>query len=161
MRGGSPARRVLVPVLLALLLVLAVRQWFLEPLAVVSDSMEPTIASSAVVLLWKPVDRGALTNGTVIAFANPLDGRTTIKRIIAQEGQTIAIRDAELFVDDVLVDEPFVDRSRIDALYFGPVTVPAGEVFLLGDNRASSIDSRDFGAIPNTVIEGAVIVPAT
>lgn len=140
-----------------LLLVTVLRQWVVEPLIVVSDSMEPTIASHAVVFLYKPVDGSALPNGSVIAFRNPVGEGTALKRIIAQEGQTIAIRDAELYVDGVLVEESFVDHSRIDATYFGPVTVAAGSVFLLGDNRAASIDSRDFGAVPVSAIEGVVL----
>ncbi|MBG6225480.1 signal peptidase I [Arthrobacter sp. CAN_A2] len=118
--------------------------------------MEPTIAAGSIVLIYKPAT-GAIGNGAVVAFTNPLDGHTAIKRVVAGEGQSVAIRDAELYVDDVLVAEPFVDHSRIDATYFGPVTVAAGSVFLLGDNRAVSIDSRDFGDIPVTSIEGIVL----
>jgi signal peptidase I len=150
--------RVLVVALIPLLLVLALRAWVLEPVTVSSDSMEPTIASGAVVLLYKPsAGADSIRPGVVVAFTNPLDGRTAIKRVIAGEGQTVAIRDAELYVDDVAIAEPFVDHSRIDATYFGPVTVPTGSVFVLGDNRGVSIDSRDFGAVPLTSIRGTLL----
>lgn len=120
--------------------------------------MEPTIATGAVVLLYKPfAAESSIQNGVVVAFTNPIDGRTAIKRVIAQEGQSVAIRDALLYVDDVVVPEPFIDHSRIDATYFGPVEVPAGSVFVLGDNRGVSIDSRDFGAIPLTAIQGTLL----
>lgn len=120
--------------------------------------MEPTIPAGAVVLLYKPAAAaGWIQNGAVVAFTNPLDGQTAIKRVIAREGQTVAILDSELYVDDVAVPEPFVDHSRIDATYFGPEKVPAGTVFLLGDNRGVSIDSRDFGAVPLTAVQGMLL----
>lgn len=150
--------RLLAGALIPALVVLAVRAWLVEPFSVSSDSMEPTIPSGAVVLLYKPAAAaGWVRNGVVVAFTSPVDGRTAIKRVIAVEGQTVAIRDAELYVDDVAVPEPFVDHSRIDATYFGPVKVPAGRVFVLGDNRGVSIDSRDFGAVPLTAIQGTLL----
>jgi signal peptidase I len=144
--------------LIPVLIVLAVRTWLVEPFTVSSDSMEPTIPSGAIVLLYKPAAAtGGIRNGVVVAFGSPVDGRTAIKRVIALEGQSVAIRDSELFVDDVAVPEPFVDHSRTDGTYFGPEKVPAGSVFVLGDNRGVSIDSRDFGAVPLTAVQGVLI----
>lgn len=137
---------------------LAVRTWLLEPFTVVSDSMSPTIPEGSIVFVYKPAMSGGLVrNGVVVAFTSPVDGRTVIKRVVAGEGQRVAIRDAELFVDDVAVSEPLVDHSRVDATYFGPETVPPGRVFVLGDNRAVSIDSRDFGAVPLSALQGSVL----
>jgi signal peptidase I len=150
--------RLLAVALIPLLVILAVRTWLVEPFTVSSDSMEPTIPSGAVVLLYKPAAAaGWIRNGVVVAFTSPADGHTVIKRVIAGEGQTVAIRDAELYVDDVAVPEPFIDHSRIDATYFGPQKVPAGSVFVLGDNRGVSIDSRDFGPVPLTAIQGTLL----
>jgi signal peptidase I len=151
-------RRPLATVLIPALAVLAVRAWVLEPFTVSSDSMEPTIDSGSVVLLYKPAAAsGLIQNGVVVAFTNPMDGHPAIKRVVAKEGQTVAILDSELYVDDVAVLEPFIDHSRIDGTYFGPETVPAGSVFVLGDNRGVSIDSRDFGAVPLTAIQGTLL----
>lgn len=150
--------RLLAVALIPLLVILAVRTWLVEPFTVASDSMEPTIPSGAVVLLYKQAAAaGWITNGVVVAFTSPADGHTVIKRVIAGEGQTVAIRDAELYVDDVAVPEPFIDHSRIDATYFGPQKVPPGSVFVLGDNRGVSIDSRDFGAVPLSAIHGTLL----
>jgi signal peptidase I len=150
--------RLLVRALIPALVILALRAWLVEPFTVSSDSMEPTIPTGAVVLLYKPAAAsGWIRNGVVVAFTSPLDGHTAIKRVIAGEGQTVAIKDSELYVDDVAVPEPFIDHSRIDATYFGPQKVPAGTVFVLGDNRGVSIDSRDFGAVPLTAIQGTLL----
>jgi signal peptidase I len=152
--------RALIPVgaVGAVLAVLAVRTWLVEPVTVSSDSMAPTIPAGSVVFLYKPAAAaGWIRNGVVVAFTSPVDGRTAIKRVIAGAGQTVAIRDSELYVDEVAVVEPFIDHSRIDGTYFGPETVPAGSVFLLGDNRGVSIDSRDFGAVPLTAVQGTLL----
>ena len=144
--------------LIPVLAVFSVRTWLVEPVTVSSDSMAPTIPSGAVVFLYKPAAAaGLIRNGVLVAFASPVDGRTAIKRVIAGAGQRVAIRDSELFVDDVAVVEPFIDHSRTDGTYFGPETVPAGSVFVLGDNRGVSIDSRDYGAVPLTAIQGTAI----
>ncbi|WP_258061885.1 signal peptidase I [Arthrobacter sp. ZGTC412] len=155
---GGRWPRLLLMALIPALAILAVRAWLVEPFTVSSDSMEPTIPSGAVVLLYKPAAAaGWIQNGVVVAFTSPVDGQTAIKRVIAKEGQTVAIRDSELYVDDVAVPEPFIDHSRIDATYFGPEEVPAGSVFVLGDNRGVSIDSRDFGAVPLTAVQGTLL----
>jgi signal peptidase I len=155
---GQRRSRLLARALVAALAIVALRLWFVEPFTVSSDSMEPTIREGAVVLLFKPgADVGWIQNGVVVAFTSPADGNTAIKRVIAREGQTVAIRDSELYVDDVAVPEPFIDHSRIDATYFGPEKVPAGSVFVLGDNRGVSIDSRDYGAVPLTAIQGTLL----
>lgn len=150
--------RLLTIALVPVMIIIAARLWLVEPLIVSSNSMEPTIPSGSVVLLYKPgVAAGWLRAGVVVAFASPVDGQTVIKRVVAGEGESVAIRDAELYVDDVAIPEPYVDHSRIDATYFGPEEVAMGSVFVMGDNRGVSIDSRDFGAVPVTAIRGILL----
>ena len=80
-----------------------------------------------------------------------------IKRIVAVGGQKVGIADAVLEVDGRAVAEPYVDRATIDGVYFGPVMVPVGSVFVMGDNREFSIDSRTFGPIPTEAIDGRLV----
>ncbi|MEX5299624.1 signal peptidase I [Kocuria sp. CPCC 205292] len=155
-------RRTTAAVLLGAAAVLACRLWLVEPLLVGSDSMEPTLPEGGVVLLLKAAapERRAVP-GALVVFADPQDGRTTVKRVVAAGGQTVAIEDAVLVVDGEAVPEPFVDHSRIDATWFGPVTVPPGHLFVLGDNRYPSVDSRDYGTVPASSVEATVLLPRT
>ena len=157
--NAARIRRIAI-IILSIALILGLRLWVLEPRTVTSDSMEPTIMRGSTVLLLKSLPPGdAVTAGRLVVFRSPQDGHTTLKRVIAVGGQRVAIRDAILYVDDVEVAEPFVDHSRIDGTYFGPVTVPSGHVFVLGDNRAVSIDSREFGAVSLENLDATLLWP--
>ncbi|HEU5454204.1 MAG TPA: signal peptidase I [Nocardioides sp.] len=159
-RGRAQSRVRLVAALVAVLgAVVLVRAVVVEPRGVASESMEPTLHDGSVVLVDKigPRLRG-VHRDDVVVFASPQDGRDAIKRVVAVGGQQVAIRDAELYVDGALVREPQVDRSRIDGLWFGPVTVPERTVFVLGDARSGSVDSRVYGSVPLGSIVGRVAV---
>lgn len=142
---------------------LALRFWVVEPITVSSDSMEPTVAAGSIVWLDKAGPRLAgVQPGRLVVFIGPDDDEMPneallLKRVVATQGQTVAIRDGVLFVDGTEAKESFVDPRTIDGVYFGTVTVPPGHLFVLGDNRENSIDSRDFGTIPVTAIQGAVL----
>ncbi len=137
--------------------VLLVRGVVAEPRKVASESMEPTLHPGSVVLVDKLGPRlGGIHPEDVVVFTSPQDGQESVKRVVAVAGQHVAIRDAELYVDGIHVDEPQVDHSRIDGLWFGPVTVPDRAVFVLGDARAGSVDSRVYGAVPLGAIHGRV-----
>ena len=97
--------------------------------------------------------------GDIITFADPDDPSTTlIKRVIATEGQTVDLRDGVVYVDDEALDEPYtngkpsepltIHSSNLTADISYPYTVPEGYVWVMGDNRTNSADSRYFGAIP-------------
>jgi signal peptidase I len=77
--------------------------------------------------------------------------------VVAVGGDRVALEYAVLVVNGRPVSEPYVDHSRIDGTYFGPVTVPAGHVFVLGDNRFGSIDSRVYGPVPLDAVTGRVL----
>ena len=138
--------------------VVLVRAAALEPVQVSSASMEPTLHVGSTVLVDKlSIHWRHLAPGDLVIFTSPDDGEDTVKRVVALAGQTVSLDDAVLHVDGVAVDEPQVDLSRIDGTYFGPVTVPQGSVFVLGDARDVSIDSRTYGAIPLRDVAGRVL----
>ncbi len=156
MRRRLPAAAVAVAIA-----VVAVRGAALEPYRVTSASMVPTVGPGAVVLVDKLTPRWSrVGRGDLVVFSSPQDGHDALKRVVAVGGQQVAIRDAVLHVDGLPVPEPQVDRSRVDGLYFGPVTVPDDAVFVLGDARAGSIDSRVYGAVPRGSVRGRVLVRA-
>ena len=94
--------------------------------------------------------------GQIAVLREPGSGDLVLKRIVAVGGDVVGIEDGELVVNRRHPAEPYADPASIDSEYFGPVTVPAGAVFVLGDNRANSVDSRDFGVVPVTNLVGRV-----
>lgn len=80
-----------------------------------------------------------------------------IKRIIGVAGDTIKIEDGKVFLNGELLDEPYLNEGTLtEPVIFSEVTVPEGYVFVMGDNRAHSTDSRSFGCIPVDKIESRV-----
>ena len=155
-----PRGPTLVAVLVGMGLIIACRLWLLAPVIVASDSMDPALKHGGLALLLKPdpgIDRAG--PGSLVVFPHPDDGSPTVKRVVAIGGQSVAIEDSVLVVDGQSVDEPFVDSSLIDGTWFGPVAVPPGHVFVMGDNRGVSIDSRHFGSIPVEDLEATVLLP--
>jgi signal peptidase I len=80
-----------------------------------------------------------------------------IKRVIATEGQTVQVKLGSVYVDDVKLDEPY--RKDMNPMPdYGPTTVGKDKVFVMGDNRSNSEDSRVFGPIPKSTIVGKAFV---
>lgn len=156
-------RRTLAGAALCLGSLLAFRLWVAEPITVSSDSMEPTVTAGSILWLNKAGPRLAgVQSGQLVVFNAPdvpevTAGAVLLKRVVATQGQTVIIRDGVLFVDGSEAEEPFVNRRTIDGVYFGTVTVPPGHLFVLGDNRETSVDSRDFGPIPATAVQGIIL----
>ena len=146
-------------VAVAVALTVGVIRWqFLDIASVTSDSMAPTVCTGDTVLVARLDQPGTVPVDTIVTFPSPQDGGQTIKRVVAVAGQSVAIHDAELVVDGRTVDEPYVDHASIDGVYTGTVTVPDGMVFVLGDHRETSIDSRAYSPIPTTVINGRLLL---
>ena len=137
--------------------VVIVRTEFLDTVTVSSDSMAPTLCTGDVLLVARQSNPGSVEDGDIVTFTSPQDGAQTIKRVVGTAGQTVAIKDAELFVDGRRVDEPYVDHASIDGVFTPTYTVPDGTVFVMGDHRETSIDSRLYGPIPTSAIDGTLL----
>lgn len=141
-------------VLVALLLRASLFQAFWIP----SESMETTLLIDDRVLVNKLSYRlHDVNRGDVIVFARPEDDpaeiRDLIKRVIALPGEKVEGRNNEIYINDKRLLEPYLDEG-IETSDFGPTVVPVGELFVMGDNRGESYDSRLFGAISEERVVG-------
>ncbi len=129
-----------------------------EPMRVSSASMSPAYGPQDEVLVAKVGLRARdPRRGDVIVVRAPPAGDLMIKRVAALGGDRVAIADGVLVVNGRRVEEPYVDHTRVDGTYFGPIRVRPDHVWVLGDARAGSVDSRAFGAVPEDAIVGRVL----
>jgi signal peptidase I len=93
--------------------------------------------------------------GDIIVFESVEGGsEDLIKRIVGVPGDRISVRGGKLMVDGEPQREPYVNRRFPDRSFYAPTTVPEDHVFVMGDNRANSRDSRFFGPVPEKKIAG-------
>jgi len=169
-RKKSAVREYAEIIVLAVALALFVRTFFIQAFRIPSESMEDTLLVGdflfANKLLYGPklplvdVRLPAIRDpkpGDIIIFKYPNDPKVDyIKRCVAVEGQTVELVDNKLFVDAVMQDEDYtkyVFGSRPDRR-FGPFKVPEGHIFMMGDNRDNSADSRAWGPLDKRLISG-------
>lgn len=138
---------------------LALRLWVAEPMTVASDSMEPTVMRGSIVILAPGALPTDPRTGQMVVFRSPENGKLTLKRVAGKAGQTLAIKDGVVYVDGAALHERYVNPRQTDGTFYHEVTVPAAHLFVLGDNRAYSIDSRDYGFVPLTAVAGTVLWP--
>ncbi len=164
----------------ALILALFIRAYFVQAFKIPSGSMIPTLLIGDHLLVNKflygteiPFTDDKILilrnpqRGDIVVFKYPLEpDRDFIKRIIAVEGDTIEIRNKNVFLNGEKINEPYiqhtdiyiipVDRERRDNLL--PITVPAGKYFVMGDNRDQSFDSRYWGFLDAKDIKGKAFI---
>lgn len=128
-----------------------------DVLEVSSDSMSPNLCAGDRIVVLTAGGRDGLAEGDVVVFTDPSERRLTVKRVVAAAGREVAVRDGVLHVDGRPLSEPFVDRAAVDGTFFGPIQVPSGSLFVLGDEREHSVDSRDYGPIPLSSVRGRMI----
>jgi signal peptidase I len=120
-------------------------------------SMEPHILSGEFVLINTFAYRlGVPRRGDIVAFRHEDDARATfIKRVVGVPGDRIRIDRGQVYVNGSKLDEPYVRRP--DGRSFGQIVVPQSSVYVLGDNRAESEDSRFFGPVSDDLLIGRAI----
>jgi signal peptidase I len=180
----STIREYFESILIAVILALFVRTWVFQAFKIPTGSMEnnllvgdhlvvnkfvfaPTATSLERAIL--PVDQ--VKRGDVVVFKYPQDpARDFIKRVIGLPGERIEIRRKVVHVNGRPLDEPYVhflvpageEGSEVTPFdvreAFGPVTVPADQYFVMGDNRDNSQDSRYWGFLPRDFIKGRALV---
>ncbi len=170
-------------ILIALGIAVLIKTFAFQAFYIPSPSMEDTLRINDRVLVNKLSYRiGDIERGDIVVFDDPNGvhepeavpaavvrhllesvGLSTpdsevIKRVIGIGGDTIAIHDGKVHVNDQPIDEPYLHPTTAMP-DFGPVVVDEGQIFVMGDNRNASRDSRFFGTIPiDTVIGRAFVI---
>lgn len=147
-------------VALAFLLASGIRAYVIQPYVIPSSSMEPTIEISDRVLANKFIYRFEEPQvGDIVVLDDPTGTvQTLIKRVVATGGQTVDLQEGRVVIDGVAIDEPYTHGKPSEPMMVEmPYTVPEDSVWLMGDNRTNSADSRVFGAVPLSEIRGKAI----
>jgi signal peptidase I len=168
------------PFVVAVLIALFIRAFVVQAFQIPSSSMEPTLLIGDYLLVNKFTYgiRIPYTNvkffqfkkpqrGDVIVFIFPLDpSKDFIKRVIGTEGEKVEIIHNKIYINDRLIDDPWghfvtnqIPRSYLQRMEnFGPVVVPKDSLFVMGDNRDNSEDSRFWGFLNVNAVLGKALV---
>jgi len=186
-RTKSTLREYVEAIVLAILLTVVIRGLVVQAFRIPTGSMEDTLLVGDFLFVNKlvygsEIDIGAAGHriiyyrfpairqphrGDVIVFRYPDDpSRDFIKRCVAVEGQTLEIRNKVLYIDGVPQKEPYVIHSDERTIprevsardNFGPTVVPKGHIFMMGDNRDNSHDSRFWGPLPLSLVKGKAMI---
>ena len=149
-----------VSIAIAVVLAFLIRTFIVELYLVEGPSMRPTLQSAERLVVNKFIYRfRPPERGEILVFRYPRDpSRDFIKRVIAIPGDTIEIKEGRVYVNAALLNEEYIlSRTRGD---YPLATVPEGHIFVMGDNRNNSEDSRfaDVGFVPFGLIKGKAIL---
>ncbi|WP_010649347.1 signal peptidase I [Oceanobacillus massiliensis] len=154
--------------LLALALAFIVRMFFFAPIVVDGPSMQPTLHDRDQMIVNKFSYNFQEPERFDIVVFHASAQKDFIKRVIGLPGEHVAVEDNVLYIDGEAVEEPFLDEQKnkmkpyetstsdflLEELPGGHEVIPEGHVFVLGDNRGNSTDSRMLGVIPMEQIVG-------
>jgi signal peptidase I len=177
----STAREYFESICIAVILALFVRTFVVQAFKIPTGSMENNLLIGDHLLVNKfvyaptttrleemllPID--PIRRGDIVVFKYPEDPeRDFIKRVIGLPGETIEVKNKKVHIDGQALDEPYVQylippdeegASELDVrMQYGPVTVPEGHYFMMGDNRDNSQDSRYWGFLPRDYVKGKAL----
>jgi signal peptidase I len=156
-------------IFIAVLLALFIRAFVVQAFKIPSGSMKPTLLVGDHILVNKfiygiklpftnktLIKLGQPKRGDVIVFKYPLDTKKDyIKRVVGLPGEQVKLADKQLIINGQPMEDPHAKYSAYGNLRnFGPVTVPPEHVFVMGDNRDESSDSRVWGFVPLSYLKG-------
>ncbi len=149
-------------VLIALLIVFGVEVWLLFRFALIatiigSSSMEPTIQRGDAVIVRRIVftPNNPPKRGDIVFFRDPITKRDwLVKRVVSLPGETLILWAGRVYINGVPLNEPYANGILEE---YGMWRIPDDAIFVMGDNRLHSNDSRDFGPVPLELVEGKVV----
>ena len=167
------------PIIIAILIALFIRTFVVQAFKIPSSSMEPTLQVGDYILVskfiygiripvlntkileWKEPQRG-----DIVVFIYPKDHtKDFIKRVIATEGEKVEVDQNKIYINDQVIEDPWGHFEKngwaqyLQAMEkFGPVVVPKGSLFVLGDNRDNSQDSRFWGFVTLDAVKGRAFI---
>ncbi|HWC10120.1 MAG TPA: signal peptidase I [Acidimicrobiales bacterium] len=165
-RPPSPLRGVLEWVLIlvgAVVVAFVIKTFLFQAFYIPSVSMEPTLKVRDRVIVNKlSYDFHDVHRGDIVVFKSPPGEDSTavkdlIKRVIALPGETVEARDGQILINGQPLKEPYLENG-VTTNQLEPQRVPTGHVWVMGDNRPNSKDSRFFGAISEDLIVGRAFV---
>ncbi len=179
----SVAREYLESVVVAVILALFIRTFVVQAFKIPSGSMEPNLLIGDHLLVNKFVFSPSATGlerallpvrpiarGDVVVFKHPQEpDRDLIKRVVGLPGETVELKNHQILINGAVVDDSFAhymfpvmagdENATADVRqHYGPVTVPAGQYFMMGDNRDNSEDSRYWGFMPEDHAKGRALM---
>jgi signal peptidase I len=176
----SKIREYIEAIIFAILIALFITTFIVKTYKIPSGSMKPTLLVGDQIMVNKfiygvkiPFIRKTLipltdpARGDIVVFIYPADrSKDFIKRVVALSGETIEIKDKKIFINGreysdsfgVYIDPLIIPASANSRDNFGPVTVPQGSIFVMGDNRDESLDSRFWGFVDLQDVEGKAFI---
>jgi len=136
--------------------VIFVRGWVFEGAIIEGDSMDPTLRTGERLLVLKRhFNKDNLpARGSIVIFPDPQEDSMVVKRVIGLPGERVGAAGAHIYINERLLDEPYAYYSRRGRIRPRLVKIPEGKVWVLGDNRNNSVDSRFYGAVDLESIRG-------
>ena len=133
-----------------------VRPFVVEAYRIPTESMVPTLEVGDRVLASKFTYRiFEPERGDIVVFDSvDEDDQTLIKRVVGVAEDEIQVQGGVLYVNDEAQEEPYLNDADQFRSYYGPTVVPEGHIFVMGDNRGNSADSRVFGPLPLENLKG-------
>ena len=141
----------LLPYIIIVLVVVLIRSFIATPVRVDGDSMNKTFSNGDILVLYKLSE---IKRFDVVVLTESDDNEKIIKRVIGMPGDTVAIKNGDIYINDEKIEDEYAYGETSD---YDRITLGDDEYFILGDNRLISKDSRYFGPVKEKDIKGKVI----